>query len=251
MFGTSTRLYNFDLSVVPWHSSGIAFATWVDVMRNHISGFVTSGVAMRHCSYLFCAVLRIYRVDVARQCDELCCYFHMQRCAMRRAFRDISSSLPAAIHIFVTTGSPTGTCAGFSTSRSTWYYCRIFRYVTIIFNGYGSRPYVILFTTSTTSSFVVVVLAALLPVVCASRNFTLCLSLVSTMLLTRWLRGLRPWCFYIFFLVVLCRNFVPEASCKYPCTIAQCPIRTFQYSTDCDSNKSNHGQNNTAIAGIK
>lgn len=134
-------------------------------MRYHISGFVTSGVAMRHCCYLFCAVLRIYRVDVARQCDEICWYFHMQPWNVLSA--TISSFLPTAIHNFVTTGSPTGTCAGFSTSRSTWYYCRIYCYVTIIFNGYGSRPYVIWFTTSKTSSFVVVVLAALLPVVCA------------------------------------------------------------------------------------
>ena len=120
----------------------------VRAMRYHLSGFVT----MRHCFYLSCAVLRIYRGDVARQCDEICWYFHMHATCFPRRFRvswqrQFTISLPS---------SPTGTCDRISTSRSTWYYCRIFRYVTITFNGYGSRPYVNLFTTSKTSSFVVI-----------------------------------------------------------------------------------------------
>lgn len=148
-------------------------------MRYHISGFVTSG---RHCCYLFCAIvadlsrrrgtpMRRILLVLSHACDTLAA--------------TISSFLPAAIHNFATTSSPTGTCAGFSTSRSTWYYCRIFRYVTTTFNGYGSRLYVILLTTSRTSSFIVVLLTALLPAVCARAILHCVFSLVSTMLLTR------------------------------------------------------------------
>ena len=212
MLGTSTRLYNFELSFVPWHSSGIASATLVHAMRYHMSGFVT----MRHCYYLSCAILRIYRVDVARQCDEICWYFHTNATCFPRRFR-VSCQRQFTISLLPVTSSPTGTCAGFSTSRSTWYYCRIFCYVTITFNGYGSRPYVNLFTTSKTSSFVVIRNNGT-PASCSrSRYFTLCLFAGFTLRLTRWLlRGLRPSILYC----ILRRNFVPKASCRYPCTIA-------------------------------